>query len=49
MQVGVGVILRGSLTTNFEFLNTGLCWLGGGCCRYIIMPLRGPTSKIAKN
>ena len=36
MQVGVGVILRGSLTTNFEFLNTGLCWLGGGCCRYII-------------
>ena len=30
MQVGVGVILRGSLTTNFEFfeeeLNTGAGW-----------------------
>ena len=40
------------MSTDLEFVeeefNTGLGRVGGGC-RYIIMPPRGPTSKIERN
>ena len=47
------ILRSGSISTNLEYfeeeLNTGLGWVGGGGCRYIIMPPCGPTSKIARN